>query len=75
MTRSCTPPNSGPEPELRQTIDKKGNRMTITHPVHTEHDHTHASGCGHVGVDHDGHTDYLHDGHRHAGHDDHWDEH
>ena len=33
--------------------------------VHGDHDHQHASGCGHTAVIHGDHTDYLHDGHLH----------
>lgn len=43
--------------------------------THSNHTHTHASGCGHVAIQHDGHTCYLHDGHLHHVHGDHHDEH
>jgi hypothetical protein len=45
------------------------------HRPHTDHQHTHGEGCGHLAFPHDGHVDYLHDGHRHAAHDGHWDDH
>jgi len=48
--------------------------MSITHEVHTDHDHKHQEGCGHVAVLHGDHTDYLHDGHAHHDHDGHYDE-
>ena len=48
---------------------------TAGHPVHTDHDHTHAQACGHVAVPHEDHVDYVHDGHRHAVHTGHYDEH
>ncbi|ATB38489.1 hypothetical protein CYFUS_003924 [Cystobacter fuscus] len=35
------------------------------HQHHEAHDHQHASGCGHIAVQHDDHVDYLHEGHLH----------
>jgi hypothetical protein len=43
--------------------------------THSQHAHTHGSGCGHPTVEHEGHRDYLHDGHLHNIHGDHIDEH
>jgi DNA-binding transcriptional ArsR family regulator len=49
--------------------------MTTTeHAPHTDHDHAHGEGCGHVVVPHGDHVDYAHDGHLHRAHDGHWDE-
>ena len=48
--------------------------MSVSHDVHTDHDHRHGEGCGHAAVDHGDHTDYLHDGHVHREPDGHWDE-
>lgn len=49
--------------------------MPQEHRTHPAHNHTHGSGCGHKGIEHDGHVDYLHDGHMHHVHGDHVDEH
>ncbi|MDN8578861.1 zinc transporter permease [Corynebacterium bovis] len=49
--------------------------VATQHATHTDHDHQHGPGCGHVAVPHDDHVDYIHDGHRHAFHDGHWDDH
>ena len=46
----------------------------MSHQTHQNHDHVHASGCGHTTVRHGGHVDYLHDGHLHHPHDGHVDE-
>ena len=45
------------------------------HKVHSNHDHSHSSSCGHTAIRHDDHTDYLHDGHLHNIHEGHVDEH
>jgi hypothetical protein len=47
----------------------------MDHHVHTDHDHKHGDGCGHLKVQHKDHVDYLHDGHLHHEHDGHYDEH
>ncbi len=49
--------------------------MPQQHRTHPDHDHTHGSGCGHKGIEHEGHVDYLHDGHLHHVHGDHVEEH
>ena len=48
--------------------------MTEQHTIHTDHEHVHGEGCGHVAIPHGDHTDYLHDGHLHHKHEDHYDE-
>lgn len=37
----------------------------MTHHDHSNHDHAHGEGCGHLAIRHEGHVDYLHDGHLH----------
>jgi DNA-binding transcriptional ArsR family regulator len=44
------------------------------HTTHTDHEHAHGEGCGHVAFPHADHVDYAHDGHLHRSHDGHWDE-
>jgi DNA-binding transcriptional ArsR family regulator len=44
--------------------EKEQEGTTMAH-VHSEHNHTHGTNCGHTPVKHDGHVDYLHDGHLH----------
>lgn len=46
----------------------------MSHDTHSNHDHVHGTGCGHVAIRHGDHVDYLHDGHLHHGHDGHVDE-
>jgi hypothetical protein len=46
----------------------------MSHTIHSNHDHVHGAGCGHIAVRHGDHVDYLHDGHLHHGHDGHVDE-
>jgi hypothetical protein len=46
----------------------------MSHETHSDHDHVHGAGCGHVAIRHGDHVDYLHDGHLHREHDGHIDE-
>jgi DNA-binding transcriptional ArsR family regulator len=54
--------------------DRRTSMSAPAHTTHTDHDHRHGEGCGHVAFPHADHVDYAHDGHLHRSHDGHWDE-